>query len=734
MQQVFEIPRPTSSIKLQRFLGLVNYFSHFIPYYSIIRQPLNKLVSLKPFKYDNRSIAAFYALKDSIRNLKSLFHVNYDLPIYLAVDASISGIGAYLFQLSTSHISIAQLSEMLIDQNNPPSPHTLDPFNRLYHQPLGFISHNFAPPQLKWSNVVREAYAIAYSILAFHQLLHGAPFIVLTDHKNFLSMFKSSNPVVTHAFLKIQDYNFLLSHIQGINNICADSLSRLHLIRVFNTYSTLPSTEIESVRRSPRLKLLIQPHTLPTSTQGPTSDSYSTSSSDNDSVINHEPYPSYISPFQPHHIDNDHLDILRKFHTKAGHHGINQTLFQLKESGHYWPSMRRDLIAFISTCPICQLNWRVPRARHIMRRSFDSYDPFYSIEIDFLGPYPSDSFNNQYYLVVVCNFTKYVRIYPCVDRTTHSVTLALLDIYSLFTLVRIIASDQAPEFMSSAYQQFLLFITADPSYTLAYRHQKLVERTNREIVRHIIALDLDRHQPQPINFHIIAALVMRIINLSIHTDTNCSSHELVFGIHSTPHLYPESNSPISPPRDSRQFYNDLLKTQIDLLNKSRKYQAERTDLYLLPNTSSSAPTFNPGDYVTVTYPERRPSKERAKVMGPFIIIFRNKETYTVLDMITDKEHQYHVSRLRIYSPSDYHNISPRDAALMNSDHYVVNKILQHRGDFRYRKTLEFLVSFEGISDIFNEWISCNSACRLPQMDNYLLQFPHLRRTVNRFKH
>ena len=388
LQRVFEIPRPTTRRKMEAFLGLSNYFAHFIPNYSMLRKPLNALLAFKTFTYDNRLYHAFEMLKQAINGIRHLYHIDYDNPIYLAVDASLHGIGGYLYQISTSHLDNATLAALNISSSTP--VHLLDHHNPILHQPIGFISHNFREQQLKWSNVVREAYAISYAILAFAFYLDGAFFTVLTDHRNFLSMFTSTHPVVTHAFLKIQHFNFVLAHIKGTDNTCPDILSRLHITNI--TQPTLHPTFVTQDH-----------HLIP------------------DDLPQPQPQQPVVTmrPISPHQITEENLQILKRVHNNAGHHGVTRTLAKLHSLGYNWPSMRRDLVAFITTCPQCQLTWRIPRAHSIIRRTFESYDPFYAIAMDYIGPFTMDKLGYQYYLVVIDIFSRYVLIYPQKEKSTE---------------------------------------------------------------------------------------------------------------------------------------------------------------------------------------------------------------------------------------------------------------------------------------------------------------------------
>jgi hypothetical protein len=273
-----------------------------------------------------------------------------------------------------------------------------------------------------------------------------------------------------------------------------------------------------------------------------------------------------------------------------------------------------------------------------MKSTWESYDPFYAVIIDFIGPFAPDIHMNSYLFVVQDAFTRYVRIFPTKDNTSTTVALCLLDIHSMFTTVRIIASDNAQEFVSDVYLQLLQFISAEPSYSLPYRHQSSIERVNREVDRHIRALNLDRRSPddpnQLVPLNILAPIVAKIINSAIHKDLGCSPTQLVLRTHCDPTLYPLPNTPLVPPTSRSEFYNQLESIQLELLLRSREYQANNTDIYLLDNFNLINHVFQPGDYVLVTYAEKSPHKFATAVMGPRLIVSRdNNEFYVIYWMI-----------------------------------------------------------------------------------------------------
>jgi hypothetical protein len=326
------------------------------------------------------------------------------------------------------------------------------------------------------------------------------------------------------------------------------------------------------------------------------------------------------------------------------------------------------------------------------------------------------------------------------DATTDSVALCLLDIYSRYTLPRIIGqcipTDNGPAFISEAYKLLLQYMGAKPMYTLPYRHQTTVERVNKEVLRYVKVLLLARRADRKLSKHVLIKLAMRIINSSVHSDINCAPHELLYGINAGLDLPLHDNEHFALPRSAKGIVKQIVETQLRLLEVAQRHQAQNSDLFLLPNLQNPQLQFRIGQLVTVKYPPPYPQptpKTDPTVMGPFQIIAREADKYTVLDLVSDKEHIYHFTRLRLFNFADYHQLTPREIALSNSLEFDVEAILEHRGDPNFRRTLQFLVKFTGYDDTYNEWLSTNAVCRHPLMPAYLEAFPHLRRTVINFQ-
>ena len=196
---------PSTATKLNSFVCLCNYFRDHIRNISEMDKPLRSLA----MQYKNGNIPwhshpeeekLFYKLRKAVANCPKLFFHNEDYPVFLCTDASDYGIGAYLYQQD---------------------PDTGKEY------PLGFYSKGLVGAQLKWSTFEKEGYAIHQAIKKFHYLLRDIKFRIQTDHRNLLFVNREASSKVLHWKWDIQEYNFDVQHIPGVENIAADSLSRL---------------------------------------------------------------------------------------------------------------------------------------------------------------------------------------------------------------------------------------------------------------------------------------------------------------------------------------------------------------------------------------------------------------------------------------------------------------------------------------------------------------------------
>ncbi|TNN05469.1 Transposon Tf2-11 polyprotein, partial [Schistosoma japonicum] len=91
------MPAPTNVSALRSFLGLVSYYSAFVPSMHVIRSPLNHLLHKDvTWNWTPDCEAAFNKLQSIISSRLLLTHYDPSMPIIVAADASASGLGAVI--------------------------------------------------------------------------------------------------------------------------------------------------------------------------------------------------------------------------------------------------------------------------------------------------------------------------------------------------------------------------------------------------------------------------------------------------------------------------------------------------------------------------------------------------------------------------------------------------------------------------------------------------------------
>ena len=202
---VTDFPMPRKMTELRSFLGLTNYFRDHVPNHSNVVAPLQKMIDHAAKKqtlliWTDEGADAFYEVKQRIAESPLLYFIHDTAPITLMTDASDYGIGGYLYQ---------QVGD---DK-----------------QLVALVSKSLTKPQLKWSTIQKEAFALYYCCTYLDALLRDRKFTILTDHKNLTFIEKEKNEMVGRWRMALQELDYTIGYIQGKKNDIADAMSRLCL-------------------------------------------------------------------------------------------------------------------------------------------------------------------------------------------------------------------------------------------------------------------------------------------------------------------------------------------------------------------------------------------------------------------------------------------------------------------------------------------------------------------------
>ena len=204
LHQVLEFRTPTVAHEMKSFLGLISQFRDHVQNYADLTAPCHDMIlgytknSKEPLKWNDELNDNFIKLKAAVANCSKLYFIDDKLPIFLHTDASILGIGSYLFQLKDDE-----------------------------RIPIRFVNKLLNKTERNWNIVEKEMYAIFFSFMKLEHLLRDTHFTLRTDSKILSQLNVDHKEKVKRWKIAIQQFDFDVEHISGKDNIEADALSRL---------------------------------------------------------------------------------------------------------------------------------------------------------------------------------------------------------------------------------------------------------------------------------------------------------------------------------------------------------------------------------------------------------------------------------------------------------------------------------------------------------------------------
>lgn len=200
-------PAPNCS-NIEHYLGLFNYFRIFIPRYSTVVAPLDRI--RKNFLWESEQQQSWDTIRQLLVSAPLLHHPDFTKNFYTASDASKTGISAVIFQ---------KKDEAIED--------VMDVKNTLF---ISFAARSLQKAERRYSATKREALAIVFALIRFKHYLLGRNFKHFTDHKSLTWLFQlNDDNRTTNTWIDvIMEYPGLEPvYLPGILNIIPDHLSRI---------------------------------------------------------------------------------------------------------------------------------------------------------------------------------------------------------------------------------------------------------------------------------------------------------------------------------------------------------------------------------------------------------------------------------------------------------------------------------------------------------------------------
>jgi hypothetical protein len=216
---------------VRRFLGVLQYLSHYIPCGAEELRALYELtktanegvgggkdykppaattkeskkspaaMSTKPFKWTPACDKAWDWAVERMKEIKPLCTPTYGEDTWLETvsDASKYGWGGILVEFRVGD----------------PKPYL-----------VCCVAGTFCPAQINWPVCQKEMLGIWATIKKLRHFLHLHPFVISMDHRNLLWGSMSTNEVVVRLSTDLQQHRFVMRHVEGPSNVLADYVSR----------------------------------------------------------------------------------------------------------------------------------------------------------------------------------------------------------------------------------------------------------------------------------------------------------------------------------------------------------------------------------------------------------------------------------------------------------------------------------------------------------------------------
>lgn len=434
IETIREAKAPRNVTELKAFLGLLNYYSEFIPNLSSRIQSLYGLLKKNVrFVWTDICEQTFNDCKNFLLRPCLLEYFDPSKPIIVTTDASSYGLGGVM-----SHI---------IDGEE---------------RPICFTSFSLNDAQKKYPILHLEALAVVCAVKKFHKFLFGMKFVIYTDHKPLIGIFgkEGKNQISVTRLqryvieLSIYDYEIIYRPSSKMAN--ADFCSRFPLpqpvpkvldrefVKSLNFTDQFPLDCKEISKETTRDDFLVA---IMTYLRQGWPDRLDRRFRD---VYSHHQELEEVEGcvlFQDRVIIPDVLkpQVLKMLH--RNHNGISK-MKQLARRTVYWFGMNKDVEEYVKCCRAC--NQMTPVSKPAAYSSWiPTKKPFSRVHADFFH------LDHKTFLVIVDSCTKWIELeYMKSSTDSNNVIKVFLNVFARYGLPDVLVTDGGPPFNSMNFVDF----------------------------------------------------------------------------------------------------------------------------------------------------------------------------------------------------------------------------------------------------------------------------------------
>lgn len=201
----------------------------------------------------------------------------------------------------------------------------------------------------------------------------------------------------------------------------------------------------------------------------------------------------------------------------------------LKLKNNFWKNMRSDIEEYVKNCKLCQSNKALRKINKApMQITSTSTRPFERIGLDLVGPLPEAGIQHlKYILTLQDDLTKFSIAYPIANATAEDSCECLIHFISLFGIPKFILTDQGTNFTAELFKRTCEFLKIKQIWASPYHPQTqgALERSHSTLKEYLKSF-VNENQT---NWHKFVYTAMLTYNSTIHTTTQFTPFELIFG-------------------------------------------------------------------------------------------------------------------------------------------------------------------------------------------------------------
>ncbi|XP_053681478.1 uncharacterized protein LOC127161145 [Labeo rohita] len=630
-------PTPKSLKEVQRFLGLAAWYHRFIPDFSTKTAPLHALKRKDAeWKWTEECQRSFDLIKDELTRAPVLSTPNFDCSFKVQTDASNVGLGAVLTQ-------------------------EVDGQERV----IAYASRLLRGAEKSYSTSEKECLAVVWAVEKWHHYLEGRAFEVITDHASLVWLFRHPKPSsrLERWTIRLQGYHFTVRYLKGQCNVVPDVLSRrysaespaalLHtpVKHGFNPLTCDLPLDLSEMADEQKKDPECQEIMVNAKKQHTTDLKRTHYVIKNEVLFRSVPCPKEGQRLQVVVPAKLKEVMLTYAHDSplSGHLGKFKTLMRLLEFA-YWPSIRTDVWQHCTECRKCQVYKPTNLKPAGSLQSVPIVEPGFMLGMDIMGPFPRSTRQNEYLLVIVDYFSKWVEVFPMRNaKATTIVKILLEEIFTRWGTPAFIVSDRGTQFTSKLLEQLCKQWQVTQKLTTAYHPQSnLTERVNRSLKTMIAMYVEENHR----TWDQWLCEFRFALNTAWHESTGHSPAEIALGRKLKGPLQralqnpPDPDQPAYSVLDRQQLLYESVKENVG------KAQAKQRKYY---NLNRRTQNFSEGDLVWVrTHPLSRAddafmAKISPKWKGPAKVTKKLGPVNYRVVMLSDpsQEDTYHTQNLKI---------------------------------------------------------------------------------------